>query len=51
MKKFTVKVSNSSHINWAPAHDFDVFDVKGNLILSGTHEVDTRATEWIDTYD
>ena len=51
MKNFLVKVSNSSHMNWAAAHDFDVFDVKGNLILSGTHEYDTEMTEMIDTYD
>lgn len=51
LKKFTVKVSNSSHMNWAPAHDFDVFDVKGNLILSGTHEEDTEKAEWVDDFD
>ena len=51
MKNFIVKISNSSHMNWEPAHDFDVFDERGNLILSGTHEVDTERTEWVDTYD
>ena len=49
-KKITIKVSNSSHINWAPAHDFDVFD-EGKLILSGTYEEDTVSTQWVDTYD
>ena len=50
-KKISIEVSNSSHMNWAAAHDFDVFDVNGNLILSGTHEYDTEMTEWIDTFD
>ena len=49
-KKINVKVSNSSHMNWAPAHDFDVFD-GDNLILSGTFEMDTESTQWVDTYD
>ena len=51
MKNFMVKVSNSSHLNWAAAHEFDVFDERGNLLLSGTHEYDTVTTEVIDTYD
>ena len=50
-EKFIVKVSNSSHMNWAPAHDFEVFDEKGCLILSGTHEYDVETTEVIDTFD
>lgn len=50
-KEIIIKESNSSHINWAAAHDFDVFDERGNLILSGTHEYDTEMTEMIDTYD
>ena len=49
-KKIYIEVSNSSHMNWAAAHDFDIFD-EGNLILTGTHEYDTESTEWIDTYD
>ena len=51
MKNFIVKISNSSHMNWEPAHDFDIFNERGELILSGTHEVDTERTEWVDTYD
>ena len=50
-KKISIEVSNSSHMNWAAAHDFDVFDERGNLILSGTHEYDTEMTECVDTYD
>ena len=50
-KKINIKVSNSSHMNWCPAVDFDVFDENNNLILSGTHEHDTKKTEWVDTYD
>ena len=50
-KKINVKVSNSSHMNWPVAHDFDVFDENNNLILSGTHEYATERTEWLDTYD
>ena len=50
-KKINIKVSNSSHMNWPVAHDFDVFDEKGNLLLSGTHENDVVSTEWVDTFD
>ena len=50
-KKIRIEVSNSSHMNWPVAHDFDVLDEKGKLILSGTHEYDTVSTEWVDTYD
>ena len=50
-KKISVRVSNSSHMNWCPAVDFDVFDENGKLILSGTHEYDTSSTKWVDTYD
>lgn len=50
-KKIKIVVSNSSHMNWAPAHDFDVFDENGFLILSGTHEYDVVKAEIIDTYD
>ena len=49
-KKITIKVSNSSHMNWPVAHDFDVFD-GDNLILSGTHEYNVEKTEWVDTFD
>ena len=50
-KKIRIEVSNSSHMNWAVAHDFDVFDEKNNLILSGTHEYETERSEWVDTFD
>ena len=50
-KKFKVKVSNSSHMNWPASHDFDVLDERGNIILSGTHEYDTESTPVIDTFD
>ena len=49
-KKISIKVSNSSHMNWPVAHDFDVYE-NGILILSGTHEYDTVSTQWVDTYD
>ena len=48
-KEIIIKESNSSHMNWAAARDFDVFDDRGNLILSGTHEYDTEMTEMIDS--
>ena len=51
IKKFIVEVSNSSHMNWAAAHDFEVLDEKGNLIVSGIHEYDVIETEFIDTFD
>ena len=38
-------------MNWAAAHDFDVFDESGNLLLSGTHEFKTQTTEMFDTFD
>ena len=50
-KKFMVKVSNSSHMNWEVAHDFEIFDERGNLILWGTHEYDTESAPIIDTFD
>ena len=50
MKKIRVVVSNSSHMNWAVAHDFDVYE-NDRLILSGTHEHDTERASWVDTYD
>ena len=50
-KKINIKVSNSSHMNWPVARDFDVFDERGNLILSGTHEYNVETAEWVDTYD
>ena len=49
-KKIRIVVSNSSHMNWAPAHDFEVYE-NGNLILSGTHEMDVEKAEWVDTFD
>ena len=49
-KIIRIEVSNSSHMNWPAARDFDVF-VGSNLILSGTREYDTIATDTIDTYD
>ena len=51
LKKIKIEVSNSSHMNWPVAHDFNIFDGRGNLILSGTHEYHSERTEWIDTYD
>ena len=51
MKKFIVKISNSSHMNWEPAHDFEVFDERGKLIIKGTHEYDTETAPFIDTFD
>ena len=50
-KKIRIVVSNSSHMNWAVAHDFDVFDEKNKLILSGTHEYEVKKAVWVDTYD
>ena len=49
-KKINIRVSNSSHMNWAVAHDFDVFD-GDHLILSGTHEFEVEKTSWVDTHD
>ena len=50
-KKIIIEESNCSHLNWAAAYDFDIFDERGNLLLSGTFEYDTVTTEVIDTYD
>ena len=50
-KKIIIEESNCSHLNWAAAYDFDIFDERGNLLLSGTFEYDTELTEVIDTYD
>ena len=49
-KKIKIKVSNSSHMNWPVAHDFDVY-YGGKLILSGTHEYNVERAEWIDEND
>ena len=50
IRKIRVVVSNSSHMNWEVAHDFDVFD-GDKLILSGTHEHNVERSGWVDTYD
>ena len=38
-------------MNWEVAHDFNIFNERGTLILSGTHEYNTERASWVDTYD